>query len=84
MSLANVQHLLLRPTPRPSCHPSPPCRVKSGRGSGTIGQLTGGLLTRQDSYEHAALCALVPLLNPQLYPDFAGLLQSVAAAASQD
>ena len=46
-------------------------RVKSGRGNGTIGLLTSGLLTRQSYYEHAALCALVPLINPQLYPGFA-------------
>lgn len=69
----------------PPCGPPPaclPCRVQSGRGSGTIGQLTGGLLTRQVYYEQAALCALVPLLNPQLWPEFAGLLPpSVAAAA---
>lgn len=48
----------------------PPRRVKSGRGSGTIGQLTGGLVTRQAYYEHAALMALLPLINPQLYPEF--------------
>lgn len=46
------------------------CRVKSGQGSGTIGQLTGGLLTRQSYYEHAALCALIPLMNPRLFPGF--------------
>ncbi|PRW45729.1 inosine xanthosine triphosphatase [Chlorella sorokiniana] len=45
-------------------------RVKSGRGSGTIGQLSGGLITRQAYYEHAALMALLPLMNPQLYPEF--------------
>lgn len=44
------------------------CRTKSGQGSGTIGQLTHGVLTRTLYYEHAALCALVPLLNPSLYP----------------
>ena len=46
------------------------CRVKSGRGSGTIGQLTGGLITRQAYYELAARMALLPLMNPQLYPEF--------------
>lgn len=53
--------------------PSPACRrhrIKSGQGTGTIGKLTGGLLTRQLYYEHAALCALVPLMNPGLYQGF--------------
>lgn len=60
------------------CKASPPARlrrrrlrrVKSGSGSGTIGKLTRGLLTRQSYYEHAALCALVPLMNGPLYPQF--------------
>ena len=48
----------------------PSHRVKSGQGSGTIGQLTSGLITRQAYYEHATLCALVPLMNSQLWPEF--------------
>ena len=27
-------------------------------------------MTRQAYYEHAALMALLPLINPQLYPEF--------------
>lgn len=42
-------------------------RTRSGQGSGTIGMLTGGLLTRTQYYEHTMMLALVPFLNPQLY-----------------
>ncbi|KAL4439461.1 hypothetical protein ABPG77_008790 [Micractinium sp. CCAP 211/92] len=58
-------------------------RVKSGQGSGTIGHLTGGLLTRQSYYQHAAACALIPLMQPAWYPEHAGqLLDSAAAEAA--
>lgn len=42
-------------------------RVRSGQGSGTIGILTGGVLTRTQYYEHTMALALVPFLNPALY-----------------
>ena len=45
-------------------------RVKSGQGSGTIGRLTAGRVTRTQYYEHAVAMALVPLLSPDLYPEF--------------
>jgi len=45
-------------------------RVRSGQGSGTIGRLTGGRVTRTAFYEHAVAMALVPLLSPELYPAF--------------
>ena len=49
-------------------------RVKSGQGTGTIGRLTlvhgHPLLTRRQYYEHAVLCALIPLMNSELYPGF--------------
>jgi non-canonical (house-cleaning) NTP pyrophosphatase len=41
----------------------------SKQGAGTIGQLTGGLITRQLYYEHAVIMALVPFMNSELYPD---------------
>lgn len=43
-------------------------RTKSGYGSGTIGKLTEGLITRQAYYEHAVMLALVPFMRPDLYP----------------
>ncbi|KAL4437282.1 hypothetical protein ABPG75_004421 [Micractinium tetrahymenae] len=56
-------------------------RVKSGQGSGTIGHLTGGLLTRQAYYQHAVACALVPLMQPAWYPEHAGEMLDAAAGA---
>eukprot|EP00798_Chlamydomonas_sp_ICE-L_P029282 gene29282-12525_t len=44
-------------------------RTNSGQGSGTVGQLSGGLITRSLYYKHAAVLALLPFLNPDLYPD---------------
>ena len=75
-SLGGRLGLLLPPLPaRQRCRvadrrpPRARCRrVKSGQGSGTIGQLTGGLVTRTAYYEHCALMALVPLMNPALWP----------------
>jgi non-canonical (house-cleaning) NTP pyrophosphatase len=42
--------------------------VASGQGSGTVGQLTRGLITRETYYEHTVLLALAPFLNPKHYP----------------
>lgn len=73
----------LQPRARRACRAAtlhlPYRRVKSGSGTGTIGKLTGGLLTRQLYYEQAALCALVPLLNPSLYPGWGGAGAGAAA-----
>ena len=63
---------------------SPPRRVKSGQGIGTIGQLTGSLITRTSYYEHVALMALVPLLNPGLYPGFAAPAPAAPGTAGQE
>jgi non-canonical (house-cleaning) NTP pyrophosphatase len=46
-------------------------RQRSGQGTGTIGKLTNGHVTREDYYAHVVQMALVPFLNPELYPDFA-------------
>jgi len=57
-------------------HPTPPQvfgRIASGQGTGTIGKLTHGLVTRELYYTHAVQMALVPFLNPELYPEIAGL-----------
>eukprot|EP00877_Chromochloris_zofingiensis_P010431 jgi/Chrzof1/5641/Cz16g09280.t1 len=45
-------------------------RTKSGQGSGTIGHLTSNVITRQTYYEHAVIMALLPYMNPQLYPGY--------------
>lgn len=45
-------------------------RSSSGQGSGTVGILTGGLITRALFYEHAISLALIPLINPALYPGY--------------
>lgn len=49
-------------------------RRNSGQGSGTIGRLTlvdgESLVTRKTYYEHCVLMALVPFINPELYPGF--------------
>ncbi|GLC47129.1 hypothetical protein PLESTB_000602600 [Pleodorina starrii] len=42
-------------------------RVRSKQGSGTIGQLSNGVLDRTDYYVQAAVCALLPYMQPQLY-----------------
>ncbi|KAJ1484638.1 inosine triphosphate pyrophosphatase-like protein [Baffinella frigidus] len=42
-------------------------RENSGKGDGTIGRLTHGMMSRTEYYRHAMLCALVPFLNPSLY-----------------
>ena len=44
-----------------------PYPVPSGRTSGNIGKLTGGVLPRSDYARHAVLCALVHFLHPDLY-----------------
>jgi inosine/xanthosine triphosphatase len=43
-------------------------RTRSGQGSGTVGHLSRGALSRERYYEDAFVCALLPLLNPQHYP----------------
>jgi len=49
---------------------------KVGYGSGTVGRLTStdeapnGVLTREMYYEHAVICALAPLMRPDLFPEF--------------
>src|SRR5690606_34627120 len=35
---------------------------------GAVGILTGGLLTREELWEQAILCALIPHRHPELYP----------------
>ncbi|KAF5833282.1 inosine triphosphate pyrophosphatase-like protein [Dunaliella salina] len=50
-------------------------RTKSGQGTGTIGRLSGGALTRKAYYEEAAVCALLPFLNPEHYGEQYNLLQ---------
>ncbi|KIY96300.1 NTPase [Monoraphidium neglectum] len=50
-------------------------RMQSGQGTGTIGKLTNGLITREQYYTHAVQMALVPFLNPELYPGVAGPLE---------
>jgi len=50
-------------------------RTKSGQGTGTIGRLSGGALTRKSYYEEAAICALLPFLNPEHYGEQYGLRQ---------
>lgn len=40
----------------------------SKHSGGAIGSLTGGVLGRQELYEHAMVAALVPLKNPDLFP----------------
>lgn len=42
-------------------------RKRSGRGSGTIGRLSNGVLDRTEFHVHAVICALLPWLQPQLY-----------------
>lgn len=40
------------------------------RGAGTVGALTGGLVTRPDVWRQALALTLAPFLHPQLYPDW--------------
>ena len=42
-------------------------REDSGRGTGTMGLLTGEVLGRQHMFLHATICALVPFRNPDLF-----------------
>lgn len=51
----------------PATKHSPARAPHNGEGSGTIGRLTHGALTRTSYYEHAVALALVPYLNPELY-----------------
>jgi non-canonical (house-cleaning) NTP pyrophosphatase len=43
-------------------------RIQSKHGSGTVGILTHGLIDRSNYYEHALILALVPWIQPELYP----------------
>lgn len=45
-------------------------RSQSGQGSGTVGKLSGGLITRAAYYEHAMVLALLPFMNQELYPQY--------------
>ncbi|KAG1661577.1 hypothetical protein FOA52_009577 [Chlamydomonas sp. UWO 241] len=42
-------------------------RTESGKGSGTVGRLTNGGITRTAQYEQAVAMGLIPFLNPHLY-----------------
>lgn len=42
-------------------------RTNSKQGSGTVGILTNGLITRAEYYEHALMLALVPWIRPDVY-----------------
>jgi inosine/xanthosine triphosphatase len=44
-------------------------RVASGKGSGTVGHLTKGLINREAYYVHPVCLALVPWITPELYGD---------------
>jgi inosine/xanthosine triphosphatase len=41
--------------------------LPSGRSVGNIGKLSGGVLPRSEYARHAVVCALLPLLHPDLY-----------------
>lgn len=43
-------------------------RKKSGHGSGTVGHLTHGIISRRAYYEHTVTMALIPFIWPDLYP----------------
>jgi inosine/xanthosine triphosphatase len=43
--------------------------LPSARTSGNVGKLTAGALPRSEYARHAVLCALVPFVNPDLYPE---------------
>jgi hypothetical protein len=45
-------------------------RTKSGQGNGTVGKLTANVVTRAAYYEHAVMMALIPFMNPDLYPEY--------------
>lgn len=47
--------------------------TNSKQNNGAIGLLTGDIVTRQTYYEHCLLLALVPFMNPNLFP---GMLDS--------
>ena len=44
-------------------------RVNSKHSSGTVGLLTNSLIDRSAFYEHAIVLALIPWMQPSLYPD---------------
>ncbi|MBX7143359.1 MAG: inosine/xanthosine triphosphatase [Oligoflexia bacterium] len=43
-------------------------RTNSKQSNGSVGILTNDLITRTDYYEHAVLLALIPELQPELWP----------------
>lgn len=43
-------------------------RQNSKQDNGSVGLLTGDRITRMDLYEHAVVLAMIPFLNPTLYP----------------
>jgi inosine/xanthosine triphosphatase len=42
-------------------------RENSKHQGGTVGKLTQGVIDRTAYYEHTAILALIPFINPQLY-----------------
>jgi inosine/xanthosine triphosphatase len=44
-------------------------RQNSKQGQGTIGKLTNNFIDRSTYYEHAIIIALIPWMNPKLYPN---------------
>ncbi|KAG2451926.1 hypothetical protein HYH02_003701 [Chlamydomonas schloesseri] len=58
-------------------------RKRSGRGSGTIGRLSNGVLDRTEFHVHAVICALLPWLQPQLYGEAYGRFLNDCGEARQ-
>ncbi len=42
-------------------------RDNSKQGNGAVGILTGDIITRTTYYEHAAILALIPFMNPEIF-----------------
>lgn len=42
-------------------------RDNSKQGNGAVGILTGNIITRTSYYEHAAVLALIPFMNPEFF-----------------
>jgi len=43
-------------------------RKASGKGNGTVGHLTKGVVSRTDFYVHAITMALIPMMNAEMFP----------------